>query len=247
VAEAAAELPLIMPEDVTPAEELRRPSSKQLHMVSPDAEAPAPAEEAPDEPMVTETMGDLYLGQGLKEKAADVYRRLLALRPDDAGIRAKLAAIEAPPAMSASASGSEPVGSWLRRIAKAQLTVGAPAPMPAPETGPSPMEQAFTAPEPAPEPVVPAAASVPVESGAPGQPARQATDQFSLDQLFGSGRSAPTSPAASPDPHTLGSSFDEFFGSSPKPETVRPKEGGTGRQSEDDLGAFNAWLHGLKR
>jgi hypothetical protein len=48
----------------------------------------------------------------------------------------------------------------------------------------------------------------------------------------------------------LGASFDEFFGSAPKTETVRPKEAATPtatRQSEDDLSAFNAWLHGLKR
>jgi hypothetical protein len=204
--------------------------------------------------MVTETMGDLYLKQGFKDQAADVYRRLLSVRPDDAGLKGKLAAIESPPAMSAKALGQEAVGAWLKRIANAQLGSKAAAPPPAPEPGPTPMEQAFSSGEPEP---ASAPAPVPVADAATpaGAPARQATDQYSLDQLFGGGqqpqqggqrRSTAKDPSGS---HTLGASFDEFFGSAPKQaESARPKEGAPGgRQSEDDLSAFNTWLHGLKR
>jgi tetratricopeptide (TPR) repeat protein len=240
---AAPDLPLIMPEDVTPAEELRRPSLKQVQMVSAE---PAEVPEAPSEPMVTETMADLYARQGLKDQAADVYRRLLVARPEDAGLRAKLTAIESPPALSAAALGAEAVGAWLQRIARASLRTNAPSPPPAPaEGGPSPMEQAFAA---APAPVSPEPQA---DAAAPaGQPARPATDQFSLDQIFGSGGQASGAPgAAGPGaaPHALGSSFDEFFGSGSKPDAAPPGEAGSGRPSEDDLSAFTTWLHGLKR
>ena len=250
-----ADLPLIMPEDVTPADELRRPSSKQVQMVSPEPE------EAPAAPelMVTETMGDLYLKQGFKDQAAEVYRRLLQQRPGDPGLLAKIAAIESPPAYSASAAGAEPVGSWLRRIARAVLPTTAPAPAPEPEPGPTPMDEAFSAPEPEPEPAT-APAAVAAEEPASatvseGEPARPATDQYSLDRIFGPAPGAPaaaSAPPPAPAPSTpLGSSFDEFFGSAPKAETVRPateeRAPGAPRQSEDDLSAFNAWLHGLKK
>ena len=84
----------------------------------------------------------------------------------------------------------------------------------------------------------------------PGQPAREATNQFSLDQIFG----APAAPAPPPETPSaaapsLGASFDEFFGAGgpAAAESARPREGKAPRRSEDDLSAFNAWLHGLKR
>ena len=242
-AAAGTDLALIMPEEVTPADEMRRPSMKQVRSVSPE---PAPVAAEGVEVLVTETMGDLYLKQGFKTEAADVYRRLLALRPGDPGLTAKLAAIESPPAMSASALGMEAVGAWLRRIARASLGTAAPEPPPPPVEGPTPMESAFaTESEPAPAPPPTA-----VEAGMPGQPAREATNQFSLDQLFG----APTAPAPSPETPSaaapsLGASFDEFFGAGgpAAAESARPREGKAPRRSEDDLSAFNAWLHGLKR
>jgi tetratricopeptide (TPR) repeat protein len=241
-----AGLPLIMPEEVTPAEEWRRPSAKQVQTVSPEPEPPAEGAEA----LVTETMGDLYLRQGFKAEAAQVYRRLLAQRPGDPGLTAKLASIESPPAMSAAALGTEAVGAWLRRIAGASLQAGAAAPPPPPPEGPSPMDSAFAAPEPE-APSAPAPVSA--EPEPPGQPAREATNQFSLDQIFG----APAAPAPAPAAEapkasapSLGSSFDEFFGAGgpSATESARPRESTkTPRQSEDDLSAFNAWLHGLKR
>ncbi|MEK6769785.1 MAG: tetratricopeptide repeat protein, partial [Gemmatimonadota bacterium] len=143
---------LIMPEDVTPPEEMKRPSSKLVQMVSPQV----PAEEAPQrgeggaQPMLTETMGDLYLKQGFKSEAADVYRRLLAQRPDDATLRAKLAQVEGPPpSLSAAALGSEAVGAWLRRVAGSSLSAPPPPAAPLAEDQP-PMETAFAAPEPEP-------------------------------------------------------------------------------------------------
>jgi tetratricopeptide (TPR) repeat protein len=235
-----AGLPLIMPEDVTPPEELARPSPKLVQMVSP---VPAEAEPAAGEPMLTETMGDLYLKQGFRSEAAEVYRRLLSQRPADEGLRAKLAALESPPVVAASVAGSESVGSWLRRLAGARLGAepSLPPPPPPPSSAePTPMEAAFTAPEPESEPQP------------PGEPARPASEAFSLDQIFGAegGAAAPPatepSPAAPPPPP--GASFDEFFGSAPPQDKgPGPKPAEAPPKGDDDLSSFNAWLHGLKR
>jgi hypothetical protein len=236
-----AGLPLIMPEDVTPAEELRRPSHKQVQIVAPE-EAPAP--EPSGAPMVTETMADLYLQQGLKAQAIEVYRQLLAARPGDAGLQAKLAALaETPKAMSAAALGTEAVSSWLRRIARSALpNPAAPAP-PAPPAGETPMDAAFSEPE-APAPA-PANVTAPEADASPsGEPARPASTAFSLDQIFGS-QPRPSAPAEAPK-HALGASFDEFFGGAPPGDAAKP-QGEPGKGGEgDDLSAFNAWLHGLK-
>ncbi len=250
------DLPLIMPEDVTPPEELSRPSAKLVQMVS-----PAPHEEpaAVGQPMVTETMADLYLKQGFRSEAADVYRRLLSQRPGDQALSAKLRGLEAPPPnLSAAALGGESVAVWLRRVAAARLpapgapgaaapapavldvaaaSAAAPAP-PADVGGPTPMEAAFSA-------------------GAPeaiGEPAHPAPEAFSLDQIFGSAPEAPPpAPEGAPAPPApapgAGTSFDEFFGQ-PGQGSVRPAKTGSDRPSrgeDEDLGEFNAWLQSLKK
>ncbi len=251
VAPSATDLPLIMPEDVTPPEELARPSAKMVQAISPP---PAAAVEAEGEggavrgPMVTETLGDLYLRQGFRTEAADVYRRLLTQRPSDGALAEKLRAAEGPPPdLSAAALGAESVGAWLRRLASARIAavstaVAREAPAPGPEA-PSPLEAAFSEPAEA--------------EGAPTRPASQA---FSLDAIFG----APAAPAPddagkaepSPAPQPGGSSFDEFFGHPPATGTVRPAGGDAGkgratgsgeRPSDEDLSAFSSWLKGLKK
>ena len=67
------------------------------------AEEPAPldfvttsetAEETP-EAFVTETMAELYLQQGFRDAALDVYRRLLVQHPDDDALRVRVARLEA--------------------------------------------------------------------------------------------------------------------------------------------------------
>jgi hypothetical protein len=45
-------------------------------------------------PFVTETMAQLYLSQGHRGEAIDIYRKLIEARPGDAELRARLAAIE---------------------------------------------------------------------------------------------------------------------------------------------------------
>ena len=236
-APSPSDLPLIMPEDVTPPEELARPSAKQVQMVSP----PPREEPAARPPMVTETMGDLYLKQGFRNEAADVYRSLLALRPDDAGLAAKLRAAEGPPPdLRAASLGAESVGTWLKRVAGARLS--APPSPPPPDVPtltpapPTPLEAAFSAPEP------------------DGEPAHPAPDAFSLDQIFGSAGEA-GSPSADPPAKAapaprLGASFDEFFGASASAPALTEPAAAPKRPSQlgdEDLSAFSAWLQGLKK
>ncbi|HVM42682.1 MAG TPA: tetratricopeptide repeat protein [Gemmatimonadales bacterium] len=237
--ETPSGLPLILPEDVTPADELARPSAKLVQMVSPAPPTEDRGGEA-GQPMLSETLGDLYLRQGFRNEAADVYRRLLSQRPGDEALRAKLRSVEGPPAdLSAAALGAESVGVWLSRVAAARLP-GPSSPLPAEApAGPSPLEAAFAAPaEPA------------------GEPAHPAPDAFSLDQIFGSPAegqpSAPASAAPPPDaPPAPGASFDEFFGAPPEASSVRPvapaSPDAPAPGGEEDLSAFNAWLQGLKR
>jgi hypothetical protein len=234
---APSDLHLIMPEDVTPPEELARPSAKMVQMVSP----PPREEPAAHPPMATETMGDLYLKQGFRSEAADVYRRLLDQRPGDAGLAAKLRAAELPPPdLRAAALGAESVGSWLKRVAGARLSAAAAAPPPA-------------APAPSPEAPTPLESAFMTEPD--GEPAHPAADAFSLDQIFGAaGEASPAPPApqaAAPAP-ALGASFDEFFGAAaPAPAPAPPEPAAALRRpsqpGDEDLTAFSAWLQGLKK
>jgi hypothetical protein len=80
VVEAVAETPTVIMEAIKP---------------------PAPPPEPPREPrtsqavpIVTETMAQLYLSQGHRDEAIDIYRKLIESRPGDAELRARLAAIE---------------------------------------------------------------------------------------------------------------------------------------------------------
>ena len=248
-----ADLPIIMPEDVTPPEEMARPSARRMAAVpeAPVGEAelvglsgmaeapPEPAAAEPETPpLLTETMGDLYLQQGFSAEAADVYRRLLGQRPGDVGLMGKLASIEGPPpSLSATALGTESSRSWLRRLAQARLAGPVSVAAPEPAEGPTPMEQAFN--QPAPEPV--------------GEPTRLASDSFTLDAIFGAQGGAPAEPVHEPPPPAApapptGTSFDEFFGAPPEDGSVRPDtDTPSAPPPDDDISSFNSWLRGLKR
>jgi hypothetical protein len=89
------ELPAAPPvEPARPAEAARerRPTERRA-----PGEAGVPSTVLPDRPPENEpeVMARLYLEQGHPERAADIYRELLALEPDDARLRARLAAAEA--------------------------------------------------------------------------------------------------------------------------------------------------------
>ena len=68
------------------------------------------AEDSPPDDLVTETMAELLIGQGLHEAAADVFRALIRERPWDPDLKKRLAEVEAltQPTAHASAPEAEP-------------------------------------------------------------------------------------------------------------------------------------------
>ncbi|HXO86833.1 MAG TPA: tetratricopeptide repeat protein, partial [Gemmatimonadales bacterium] len=97
------DLPLIMPDDVSaptpprppappPPPPQRPPQSRVPAAValSDDDGAADTATLSKAEPVVTETMAELYLKQGHRDEALKVYRALLEQRPHDSSLRAKV-------------------------------------------------------------------------------------------------------------------------------------------------------------
>lgn len=241
--------PRVSQADVAPAEEAPEPAlepvsaepasaSTDLPLIFPDevsTPAPAPAGREPEtggtepEPVLTETMAELYAKQGLVTEARDIYRKLAAQRPGDPGLAARLAALE-----------SAPGG---RRASGARVSV-------AQTGGPSARDfllQVFGGEATAPAPG-PAAARA---SGAQGAPTRRASDEVSLASVFGEEGSSASArpganPGAAPQASGQGFSFDEFFGAA-RSTAGRPSSaqsaGSGGGEDEDD---FKRWLKGLK-
>ena len=118
---AAASEPAAATAGQEPAEpdEARAPAAS-LAPSEPAAAAPAtPTQDAvpADETallggeMVTETLADLYLSQGLAERAATLYRQLLVMRPGDPRLLARLEqALAAPPPQNGQPSGARAEG-----------------------------------------------------------------------------------------------------------------------------------------
>ncbi|HYR98349.1 MAG TPA: tetratricopeptide repeat protein [Gemmatimonadales bacterium] len=210
------------------------------------------------EPMLTETMAELYLRQGHPEEALRVYEALLAKRPRDARLRGRVQALAGGGAREVGRGTGETVQIFLKRILAGRP--GAPAHS-APAAR-SPLEDAFAIAHSDAEP-----SSTP-DVVSPGEATRPATDSLSLDQVFGdegsrSSGAAPEAapPAPSPAPQdTGGFSFDQFFSPSEQaagggevapatPEPPARSSGGRLRppvEDEGDLDQFQAWLRGLK-
>lgn len=232
-----ADLPLILPEELeTPAPAPPPPPPPPLGRLDDDDGAADQAALSQAEPVLTETMAELYLRQGHREDALRVYQALAEQRPHDARLRDKVVELSAPPAPAAPAApaaarprpqapgGGQSAGAFLRGILSARPGA-APPPVPEPTVAPRASAPAVPppaleeTPEPAPE-AAQAVDEVRPEEPAPGSPTRPASDAISLDSVFGeesSRASAPASagesdPAAAP-PSEGGFSFDDFFGS----------------------------------
>jgi len=279
--EPKIDLPLIMPDDVAEAaaaapafaeEELPPPFAAAQRTPAPPTPPPAAVALSDDdgaadtaalsgvEPVLTETMAELYLRQGHQEDALRVYQALLAQRPTDARLRVE--SLAGGGAMDLGHGTGETVQVFLKRI-----LAGRPGSPSSPPPGPparSPLDDVFAIANSDPDP----GAAFGVVS--PGEATRPATDSISLDQVFGdegmrsSGAASeppPAPPAAPPAPEdTGGFSFDQFFSPTDKPASsgeVAPaapqpparSSGGRLRppvEDEGDLDQFQAWLRGLK-
>jgi hypothetical protein len=185
-----------------------------LPMDSPSAGAePRKPQKTPA--FVTETMAALYIQQGYKKEAIDVYRQLIAQDPSDAGLKDRLAALErgetvadagiefeTPPADAAEPTPA-PANAVLADMSFAGVGLSTPAPSAAPlelpaASGPSARDffgnfaRRAAAPTngsaPASDSAAPSAAapSAPAESPAPAAPAAPAAKSgWPLDALFG--------------------------------------------------------------
>jgi len=164
------------------------------------------------EPVLTETMAELYLKQGHQQDALRVYQALLTQRPSDARLRRKVEQLSGGGTTRRGGSGVS-AQAFLRGIWAGRAAVPTPMPTPEPVSAPA-MEQSTLG-----------AAFDSAESeseSTPGEPSRPAHDHISLDSVFGddsAGRqTAPpdpnpsASPDANPSPATTGGfSFDDFF------------------------------------
>ncbi|HMA39452.1 MAG TPA: tetratricopeptide repeat protein [Gemmatimonadales bacterium] len=278
-----ADLPLIMPEEVdsppAPWPEAARPSREteplEAPLVPAAAAAPLPLRLPDDdgaadtaalsqaEPVVTETMAELYLRQGHREEALQVYQALSSQRPDDARLRRKVAELSAPPSRGRTSGSGQTAGAFLKGILSARP--GAPAPVLAAEPPPADQPPSPSSDEIGGQANGPAE-RVELEAPAPGTPTRPASDTISLDSVFGEegGRgSVPASPDAAPEqPAKLpvasgGFSFDDFFGAATVPAAggagkapgsrpSRPSGRNRSPEQEEDLDQFQAWLKSLK-
>ena len=214
----STDLPLIFPEDVTPA------------AAQPAPREPEPGAGAVPEPVLTETMAELYAKQGLATEARDIYRKLVAQRPGDAALAARLDALEAAPGgrrasgarVAAAGTGGPSARDFLSQVFGGEGAKASSSPLPA----------------------------APVAQGAP---TRRASDEVSLASVFGEEPQPIARPAAGPPgepkPAGQGFSFDEFFGgergSTGRPASSPPPAAGGDQGGEDD-DDFKRWLKGLK-
>ncbi|MBI4420837.1 MAG: tetratricopeptide repeat protein [Gemmatimonadetes bacterium] len=234
------DLPLILPEEGAPV-----PAPAMT--AAPPAGA-GPSEAIEPEPVITETMAEVYMRQGLVQEARDVYRKLVRQRPGDVALRARLDALEqrgtpargvtapavalpaAPPRgrFAVTETGGVPARSFLSTLLAARPGSGAGT------AAEAPMAAAFA------DESVPAA----------GAPTAPAANELSLASVFG--EEAVPAPAAKPEGRpavsTGGFSFDEFFGGKP-PQEAKPAAAAEPQAAEGEAGAsddFVSWLKGLK-
>ncbi len=200
--------------------------------------------------MVTESMAELYAGQGHPGEALGVYRILFDRNPDNERLRLRIQELEsvlaaqeledAAPSYAASVTGGKAVASFLGAMLGARpAAVDLPEPPPAPER-PVDGTDAETGDE---------------EAVASGAPTRPAIDRLSLGAIFGEDPSPvpPAENAAAGDKGegAGGFSFDDFFGGGEGVPTGRTSSGSVratrASDDEDDLDQFHSWLQSLKR
>jgi tetratricopeptide (TPR) repeat protein len=224
------------PEERSGAEGERAAPAAGIPLIFPDDEprAPLAEEEREPEPVVTETMAEVYARQGLFNEARQIYEGLLARRPGDPDLLRRLAQLDevltpARPAgrarreerFAAAATGGQPVREMLLAIATARPgVVQAPVPEAAlaeraePGVIPEPEPFAEPGPFPAEGPREPVGGAEP-----PGESAMAEAFDADLEEPPG----APAAPAA--DDVSLASVFGEE--PAPPPAPPPPSRSGT--------------------
>ncbi|MFN2570589.1 MAG: tetratricopeptide repeat protein, partial [Gemmatimonadales bacterium] len=169
------DLPLIMPDDEMASPHPPAPRAPPMPPVPPPSRVPAAVALSDDdgaadtatlsqaEPVLTETMAELYLKQGHQQDALRVYQALLAQKPHDAKLRNKVEQLS-PGGRKGSGVSAQAFlkGIWAGRATSQPETASPP-----PEQ--STLAAAFDAAGPPP----------------PGEPSHPAHDHISLDSVFG--------------------------------------------------------------
>lgn len=229
--EKSVDLKLIFPED---AARPQRVSLKRISQEVPAIKLPAHEPEATEpavgepEPVMTESMAELYARQGHTAEALRVYRVLASRQPGEPRFQARIRDLEAAqaprprrPAYAAAETGGESVESFFRALAGAR---------------PGLMGLAAAA-----------KAEERVRGATPGAPTRPASGPVSLSAIFGeepaSAAPAPAPPAPAA-PTADAFSFDQFFGGAAAQQGSPPKPAGP---SDADLDQFQSWLKSLKK
>ena len=176
-----ADVPVPAAAEMSPVSEDETPGATQdLPLIEPDLDdVPAGEAEYQAEPVITETMAEVYVSQGLVEDAKEVYRQLIDQYPGDEKLMQKLAALEAsdpevdgepvPQSAGVKYSATETGGISIR--AKLQQVAASPIPVAA---SPPPSVDPVTSSEPSPS------------SEPPPEQAGEAGD-MSFDTFFGPG------------------------------------------------------------
>jgi tetratricopeptide (TPR) repeat protein len=274
-AEKAPELPVSEPADSAPAwggapdvvDDQEEPTGaldattdqsegQDENALAPDVDEVGPADadiagvgaDADESLMATETMAEVYLSQGHRFEALQVYRVLAADSPDDQRLREKVTALEGE---LASVEVSEPDAVTTESPDDGQETAAYHAGASG-GTSVKALFQGLLSAQPAiPEsqevPTAGSGAGTPTGGSVSGEPTRPAQDPLSLSAVFGEDAS-PVPPAVrgGSEEQGEGFSFDSFFGQARN--TGRSRSAGRARRGEDeeDLDQFHAWLQGLK-
>jgi len=283
VPDIALDIPVATPEPAPPVAEIdlgfAAPAPAPAEVAQPVelvAELPIPAMEvempaAPaGSPFVTETMAELYLQQGHRDEALRVYRALLESKPDDAGLRAKVESLEAPP-MPAAAVGGPTIREVLILIAQRR-----PGYRPEGSNGAAHADQVGYVADAAPSAAyesAPDAGSRPIdllgalwgnvepdpaEEGAAIMLAMAFADLNGIENggapaldLSGAAAASTARPSvAVPAPTAPPSSFsfDKFFSPRVTAEHAAQASGAAAKaESREDVAQFTRWLEGLKQ
>ena len=219
---------------------------------TPEASIPEPT----PAPFITETLAELYLQQGFRDEALSIYRQLLDRNPGDAGLKARIGAIEqretpAPVSMSAETrAATQSVRTFFSRLARrpavsAAATTNTSEPQPEPEVpfrvAASALANLFTASKPQPSDEGAASTLAGAFSDPAGRPSRAAERELSLDHLF---RDVP--PGGS---QSGGVTLDEFYSTpgATGSSTEQGSEAGPEDSGGTDIRQFTAWLEGLRK
>lgn len=177
---------------------------------------------------VTETMAQLYLEQGFRERAISVYRQLIEQDPGDAGLRERLAALEAtdPPSLGFELPEEEtadeevpPPNAMLADVSFADVALQTP---PEPPREPAPRTSTPRSPTPAAASATPAAGA-PASSGPTAREFLRAFARRALTPVVTSALAVegPADQGSGASQRSMGSALDALFGGNVPAEDER--------------------------